>query len=65
MKLTYKKVLKVLGYANLGLGLLCILVWILNSLSWIRLGSPDGQLISAVACITLGTILLAEKAPNT
>ena len=57
MKLAYKKVL---GYANIGLGLLCILIWLLNFLGWIRLGDPVGQLIMAPVCFSLG-ILLLEK----
>jgi len=61
MKLTFKKVL---GYTNIGVGLLCILSWLLNTLGWIGLGDPVGQLIMVPVCIALGTLLL-EKTPQT
>jgi hypothetical protein len=55
MKLTYKNLL---GYANIVLGFTCILSWLFNSLGWIRLGDPTGQLIVAPVCFLLGTMLL-------
>jgi hypothetical protein len=58
MKPAYKKIL---GYACIGLGLLCILSWLLNSVGWIRLGNPQGQLMIAPVCFVLGALLLKEK----
>ena len=58
MKLDKKKVL---GYVCIGLGLLCILSWLLNSVGWIRLGDPEVQLIMVPVCFVLGASLLKEK----
>jgi hypothetical protein len=59
MKLPYKRIL---GYANLAVGLLCLLSWLLNTLGWIRLGDPVGQLIMVPVCFGLGTLLLEQTA---
>ena len=58
MKPAYKKIL---GYACMVLGLLCILSWLLNSVGWIRLGDPEAQLIMVPVCFVLGALLLKEK----
>jgi hypothetical protein len=59
MKLSVKQVL---GYANFAVGLLCLLSWFMNSLGWIRLGDPVGQLIMVPVCFGLGTLLLEKTA---
>jgi len=59
MNLSYKKIL---GYANIGVGLLCLLSWLMNTLGWIRLGDPVGQLIMVPVCFGLATLLLEKTA---
>jgi hypothetical protein len=49
---------KILGFANLGLGLICLLSWLWNTLGWIRFGDPVAQLIMAPVCFFLGAALL-------
>ena len=49
---------KFLGYANLGLGILCLLSWLWNTLGWIQFGNPVAQLIMAPVCFMLGGLLL-------
>jgi hypothetical protein len=57
MKLAFKKTI---GYTNIGLGFLCALSWLLNTLGAIHLGDPDGQLIMVPVCFALGAMLLKE-----
>ena len=52
-----KKFQNILGYANLGLGILCLLSWLWNTLGWIRFGDPVAQLIIAPVCFLLGGLL--------
>ena len=59
MKQPFKKVL---GYTNIGVGFLCILSWLMNTLGWIRLGDHVGQLIMVPVCFALGTLLLEKPA---
>ncbi len=49
---------KFLGYANLVLGLICLLSWLWNTLGWIRFGNPVAELIMAPICFMLGGMLL-------
>jgi len=58
MQLPFKRVL---GYTNIVAGILCILIWLMNTVGWIRLGDPVGQLIMVPVCIGLGTLLLEKK----
>jgi hypothetical protein len=51
---------KILGYACIGLGLLCILSWLLNSVGLIRLGDPEAQLIMVPVCFVLASVLLKK-----
>jgi hypothetical protein len=50
-----------LAYANIGLGLVSILLWVMNTLTWIRVGDPQGQILAGVVCLSLGILLLAQK----
>ena len=52
---------KAVAYANLGLGLLCLLVWLMNMLDWVRIGSPEGQVFAGITCLALGLMLLGEN----
>jgi hypothetical protein len=52
---------KAVAYANLGLGVLCLLLWGMNMLGWIGIGSTDGQAIAGITCLALGLMLLGEK----
>jgi hypothetical protein len=55
MKINFQKAI---GYANIGLGVLCILSWLFNTLGWIKFGDPVAQLIMVPVCFVLGTALL-------
>ena len=52
---------KVIAYANLGIGLLCLLIWGMNLFGWVAIGSADGQAIAGATCLALGLMLLGEK----
>ena len=54
---------KALGYTNVGLGWLCLLSWLLNSIGWVRIGDPEAQLIMVPVCFVLGMALLKKTVP--
>jgi hypothetical protein len=51
---------KGIGFANIMLGLLCLLCWWLNTMGWIRVGDPTAQLIIAPVCLALGVVFTKE-----
>ena len=55
---------KVIAYANLGIGLLCLLIWGMNLFGWVAIGSADAQAIAGATCLALGLMLLGEKHPR-
>lgn len=57
MRLVFKKGI---GYANIGLSILCFVSWLFNFLGWIHLGNPQGQLIMVPVCFVLGKMLIDE-----
>ena len=55
---------KAVAYANLGLAVICLLVWLTNLLGWTGIGSTDGQGIAGLVCLAMGLMLLGEEKPR-
>jgi hypothetical protein len=52
---------KTLGYIVIVLGVICLVVWGMNVLGWVRLGDPTGQILIAPVCVALGLMLLRRR----